>query len=343
MIMSSTPFRMSFFGGGTDYPAWYREHGGSVLAAAIDKYCHISCRYLPPFFEYKSRILYSKVECVNDNAKIEHPAVRAILGYLDVKEGVEIHHDGDLPARTGLGTSSAFAVGMLNTVYALKNRMVPHMQLAKEAIHIEQDILKENVGCQDQVITATGGLSRVDFSPDDNIRTTPIILPPKRLSDFQDHILLYFTGFSRIASEVVKEQLRRMPDNKPEMLRMREMVGEAVNILTGEGSLGEFGRLLDEGWQLKRRLSPKVSSEAIDDIYEAARSAGALGGKLLGAGGGGFMILFARPSEQPRIKEKLHRLLRIPFRFENQGSRITLYEPQAEGAEQNGAQDRSRP
>lgn len=327
MIISSTPFRMSFFGGGTDYPAWYREHGGSVLGTSIDKYCYISCRYLPPFFDYKSRILYSKVEHVVDNGRIEHPAVRAILAHLGVQEGVEIHHDGDLPARTGLGSSSAFAVGMLHTIYALKNRMVAKMRLAQEAIHIEQNLLKENVGCQDQVLTALGGLTRIDFAPDDSIRVSPIILPPWRLEEFQDHLLLYFTGFSRIASLIVQEQLQRIPETKPELLRIGELVDEGVQVLASDDDLAGFGRLLHEGWQLKRRLSAKVSSPAIDEIYEAARSAGALGGKLLGAGGGGFMILFAKPDDQPKIRERLRSLLQIPFRFENMGSHITLYQP----------------
>ena len=333
MIMSATPFRMSFFGGGTDYPAWYREHGGSVLGTSIDKYCYISCRYLPPFFDYKSRILYSKVEHVVDNGSIEHPAVRAILAHLGIQDGVEIHHDGDLPARTGLGSSSAFTVGMLHTIYALKNRMVAKMRLAQEAIHIEQDVLKENVGCQDQVLTALGGFSRIDFAPDENIRVTPVILPPQRLAALQDHLLLYFTGFSRIASLIVKEQLERIPERQPELRRIGELVDEAGHILAGDADLAEFGKLLHEGWQLKCRLSSKVSSPAIDEIYEAARSAGALGGKLLGAGGGGFMILFARSADQPKIRERLRPLLQIPFRFENLGSHITLYQPDRDTAD----------
>lgn len=327
MIISRTPFRMSFFGGGTDYPAWYKEHGGAVVASTIDKYCYITCRYLPPFFDYRSRILYSKVEMVSDNARIEHPAVRAALAHLKISEGMEIHHDGDLPARTGLGSSSSFAVGLLHALHALKNGMVDKMDLAREAIHIEQELLKENVGCQDQVIAAIGGFQKIDFLPSGEIRSNPITIGRERLESLQNHILLYFTGFSRIASTIVKEQLQKMPQRQSELMRMREMVDESIKLLNS-GHISDFGRLLDEGWKLKRSLSSKVSTPAIDDMYEAAKSAGALGGKVLGAGGGGFMIVFAKPEDQPKVKERLKRFLRIPFRFEGEGSHILLYQPE---------------
>ncbi|MBI3551253.1 MAG: kinase [Elusimicrobia bacterium] len=328
MIISRTPFRMSFFGGGTDYPAWYREHGGAVVSTAIDKYCYITCRYLPPFFDYRSRILYSKVETVTENSKIEHPAVRAALEQLKITGGVEIHHDGDLPARTGLGSSSSFAVGLLHALYAMQNKMLDKLELAREAIRIEQDVLKENVGCQDQVIAAVGGFQKIDFLQNGEIRANPVTIGREKLDGLQDHILLYFTGFSRIASTIVKEQLEKMPDRKAELSRMREMVDESLKLLSA-GDLARFGRLLDESWKLKRSLSSKISTPAIDEMYEAAKSAGALGGKLLGAGGGGFMIVFARPEEQPKVKERLKKLLRIPFRFEGEGSHILLYQPEA--------------
>lgn len=327
MIITRTPFRMSYFGGGTDYPAWFHERGGAVLATTIDKYCYITCRYLPPFFEHKSRILYSKVETVPSNDRIEHPAVRGVLAHMGIQDGIEIHHDGDLPARTGLGSSSAFVVGLLNALYALKHDMPTKMDLAKAAIHIEQEVLRENVGCQDQVITAFGGLQRIDFEKSGDIHVTPMVASRERLEELQAHTLLYFTGFSRIASEIVKEQLQRMPDKTSELNRMREMVDESIGILLGKGGLEPFGRLLDESWRLKRGLSSKVSSPAIDEIYEAAKSAGALGGKLMGAGGGGFMMLFAPPQAHARIRERLKKLLRIPFRFDNEGSRIVYYQP----------------
>ena len=330
MIISRTPFRLSFFGGGTDYPGWYREHGGAVLATSIDKYCYITCRYLPPFFEHKTRLAYSQVELVARNADLKHPAARAILEHLKIEDGIEIHHDGDLPARTGLGSSSAFAVGLLNALYALKNRMSTKMQLGKEAIHIEQEVLRENVGCQDQMIVAIGGLQRLDFLPNDDIRSTPVIVDRRRVEELQSHCLLYFTGFTRFASEIVKEQLERMPDKKAELKRMQEMVDESMALLTGrDGDMGRFGRLLDESWGLKRTLSSKVSTPKIDEIYESAKSAGALGGKLLGAGGGGFMLLFVKPQDQPKVRERLKGLLRIPFRFESEGSQIILYQPES--------------
>jgi D-glycero-alpha-D-manno-heptose-7-phosphate kinase len=327
MIISRTPFRISFFGGGTDYPIWYREHGGAVLATTIDKYCYVSCRYLPPFFEHKTRIAYSKVETVKSNEEIEHPAVRGVLGYLKVEEGVEIHHDGDLPARTGLGSSSSFTVGLLNAVSALKATMLTKMQLAREAIKVEQEILRENVGCQDQVLAAHGGFCRIDFLQNDDIRIAPIIISRARLEQFHSHLLFYFTGFSRTASEIAREQIERTKDRKAELTRMLEMVDEATSILTGNGDLEDFGRLLHESWKVKRGLSSKISTPTIDGIYETARTAGAIGGKLLGAGGGGFMLLFARPEDHPRIRKAIRSLLCVPFKFENGGSQIMLYEP----------------
>jgi len=233
MIISKTPYRISFFGGGTDYPAWYRENGGRVLATSIDKYCYITCRYLPPFFEHKYRIVYSKVENVKKVSRIKHSAVRAALEYMGVKEGVEIHHDGDLPARTGLGSSSSFTVGLLYSLYALKGLMPTSMRLANEAIRIERDILKEHVGSQDQILAACGGFKKVSFHGDDDFRLTPVILDRYRLEDLQNHIMLVFTGFTRIASQIAKAQIRNTPRKKAELTAMGEMVDEALSILTG--------------------------------------------------------------------------------------------------------------
>ena len=327
MIISRTPFRVSFFGGGTDYPVWYQECGGAVLATTIDKYCYITCRYLPPFFEHKTRVAYSKIERVKSNGEIEHPAVRGVLEYLKIEHGVEIHHDGDLPARTGLGSRSSFTVGLLDALRALKQTMTTKMDLAKDAIKVEQDILKENVGCQDQVIAAYGGLSRIDFLPNHDIHVTPIILSRERLHDLQSHLLLYFTGFSRYASEIAGEQITVTKERKKELAAMYKMVEEGVSILSRTGDIAEFGSLLRETWLLKRSLTSKISSPVIDEIYEAAEKAGAIGGKLLGAGGGGFMLLFAKPEDHPRIKERLRGLLHVPFSFETMGSQIIFYQP----------------
>jgi D-glycero-alpha-D-manno-heptose-7-phosphate kinase len=329
MIISRTPFRISFFGGGTDYPVWYRQHGGAVLATTIDKYCYISCRYLPPFFEHRTRVAYSQIEIVKSNEDIQHPAVRGTLQYMKIDEGIEIHHDGDLPARTGMGSSSSFTVGLLHALYALKRAMPTKTQLMREAIHIEQQILQESVGCQDQVIAAHGGLCRINFLSNDDIHVTPIILPQQRLTDLQSHLLLYFTGFSRTASRIAKEQIDRTPDRARELSTMFHMVEEGVSILTGNEDLTTFGALLHEGWMLKRRLTSMISTPLIDNIYEVARGAGAIGGKLLGAGGGGFVLLFAKPEAHPHIKEALRGLLHVPCSFETMGSQIILYQPSA--------------
>lgn len=327
MIVTRTPFRISFFGGGTDYPTWFQEHGGVVVATTIDKYCYISCRYLPPFFEHKYRIVYSRIENVTDPAEIQHPSVRAVLRYMDCNDGLEIHHDGDLPARSGLGSSSSFTVGLLNALKALKGSYISNEDLATLAIHIEQNVIKENVGSQDQISAAYGGFNRIEFLRDGRFRVNPVILHKDRLEDLQGSLMLFFTGFSRIASEVAKSKIDNISQRKKELTRMKEMADEAISILQGNGSLDEFGCLLDQGWQYKKSLSDKVSTAEIDQMYAAAREAGALGGKLLGAGGGGFMLFFVRPEDQLRVRKRLCNLIHVPFRFDNSGSRVVLYQP----------------
>jgi len=326
MIISRTPFRVSFFGGGTDYNGWFQDHNGAVLATTIDKYCYISCRYLPPFFEHKSRIIYSIIEAVQSFDEIQHPSVREVLRFLNIREGVEIHHDGDLPARTGLGSSSSFTVGLLYGLYALKGQMVTKERLAKEAIHVEQDMIKENVGCQDQTLAAYGGFNLIEFGGTNHLRVQPLPIPAAKLDLLQDHLMLFFTGFSRHASSIAKSQIENIPQKRAELARMHEMVLEAVEVLNGNDLL-KFGRLLDESWKLKRTLSDKISSPYIDDLYETALKAGALGGKLLGAGGGGFVLIFAEPSKKDQIRAKLKDLLEVPFKFENLGSQIIFYQP----------------
>ncbi len=328
MIITRTPFRISFFGGGTDYPGWYREHGGAVLATTIDKYCYITCRHLPPFFEYKHRIVYSRIENAAHNDAVEHPAVRAVLNWANVAEGLEIHHDGDLPARSGLGSSSAFTVGLAHALYGLRGQMVSQDTLAKDAIHIEQKIIGENVGSQDQVSAAYGGLNRIDFHRDDTFDVSPIILPGHRREELRSHLMLCFTGFSRIADEIAKSKIDNLKKRETELKRMREMVDEAIAILAdGAVSIDEFGKLLDLSWKYKRSLSDRVSTPEIDQIYEEAVRAGAIGGKILGAGGGGFMLLFAKPEKQAAIRERLKNLVHVTFNFDDSGSRVVLYQP----------------
>jgi D-glycero-alpha-D-manno-heptose-7-phosphate kinase len=329
MIITSTPLRISFFGGGTDYSVWYREHGGAVLSTTIDKCCYITTRLLPPFFEYHSRVSYSKVENVNRNTAIEHPSVRACLQFLEIGEGVEVHHVADLPARTGLGTSSAFTVGLLLSLYALKGQMRDKHTLAMDAIRVEQELLQEAVGSQDQVSAAYGGFNRINFHPDGNIEVKRILSSQSRFAELQQHLAIYFTGFSRTASEIAQEQLRMTPHKQRELETMFQLVSEAEAILTSPSrSLDDFGRLLHESWQIKKSLTQRITNASIDEIYEAGISAGALGGKLLGAGGGGFMLFFVPPDRQEELRIRLKKFLRVPFTFSNSGSRVVVYEPE---------------
>ncbi len=332
MIITRTPFRISFFGGGTDYPAWYQEHGGVVLATTIDKYCYISCRYLPPFFEYKHRIVYSRIENVRHLDEIEHPAVRAVLGWAACDEGLEIHHDGDLPARSGLGSSSSFTVGLVHALAALQGKYTSKEELANNAIHIEQQIIRENVGSQDQISAAFGGFNRIEFRRNGTFQVSPIILAKDRLHELQSHLMLCFTGFSRFASEIEKSKIENLKSREVELKRMGEMVDKAIQVLQNTNSpIGEFGKLLHQNWLCKRSLSDKVSTPEIDTIYEHAMSAGAIGGKILGAGGGGFLLLFVRPDLQSQVRERLKHLIHVPFEFEDSGSRVVLYQPNGLG------------
>jgi len=326
MIISRTPFRISFFGGGTDYPIWYKDNKGAVLAVTIDKYCYITARYLPPFFDYNYRVRYTTREETKNISQIKHPSVRECLSFLDFKRGVEIQHNGDLPARIGVGSSSAFTVGLLHALYALQGKMVTKRQLALNAINVEQEQIKENVGSQDQTSAAFGGLNRIDFDSEHTFQVKPITLNSKKVKNFQDHLMLFFTGFARTASEIAGEQIKKIPKKVKELQRIYEMVDEATNILNGNSSdITDFGRLLHETWLIKRNLTNKITTPAIDKIYNNALKAGAIGGKLLGAGGGGCILFFAEPEKQDKIKEKLKNLLHVPFRFENLGSQIIYY------------------
>ena len=328
MIISRTPYRISFFGGGTDYHTWYQEHGGAVLSTTINHYCYLTCRFLPPFFNHKSRIVWTKTEEVMEHEEIQHPAVKAVLQYLDVKRGIEIHHQGGLPARSGLGSSSSFTVGLLNAVYAMRGVMSSKHDLACEAVHIEREVLKEGVGIQDQISAAYGGFNKITIARDGNFEVDPVTIPSERLAELQDHLLLFFTGVSRSSSQIAQEQMKAIPKKTNELNRIREMVDEGLKILEPGGDLADFGKLLHEGWMLKRSISKNVSPDFVDYIYKRAMDAGALGGKLLGAGGGGFMLFFAKPEDHPRIMEALSDLLIVPFEFETGGSKIIFYEEQ---------------
>lgn len=326
MIISKTPYRISFFGGGTDYPTWFEQHGGGVLSTTINKYCYISCRVLPPFFNHKSRIVWKQIEKVFSNDEIEHPTVKAALQHLNIAHGVEIHHDGDLPARSGLGSSSSFAVGLYNALYAMKECMISKYDLAKEAIQTERVFLKEEVGVQDQIATSFGGLNKISINSDHSFVVSPIILPSDRLELLQKSIMLFYTGVSRAASEIAKEKVKAFSEKSKNLHAMKEMVDESLNILSSKCDIAEFGKLLHESWLLKRDISKNISPPFVDEIYERALKAGANGGKLLGAGGGGFIMFFVPPEKQPALLKSLHELLYVPIEFDFSGSQIIFYQ-----------------
>ena len=327
MIITRTPFRISFFGGGTDYPIYYKKNGGAVLAGTINKYCYITLRALPPFFDYKHRIVYSKSEFANEIDEIVHPSVRECLRYLDPREGLEIHHDGDLPARSGLGSSSAFTVGLLYALFAFHGKMVSKLELAEAAIHVEQNMIRENVGSQDQTMAAFGGFRKILFNgpTGQHLQILPLTVKKERIEDLEKNLMLFFTGFARNASEIAGEQIRETPNKKAELSEMMQKVDEASCILTGGGDIDDFGRLLHENWMIKRSLTDKITTPEIDDIYERARQSGAIGGKLLGAGSGGFMVFYVKPECRIKLKQNLG-LLHVPFQFEYGGSQVIFYE-----------------
>lgn len=327
MIISRTPFRISFFGGGTDYPDWYLVNGGAVISTTFDKYSYITCRHLPPFFDHKHRIAYSVVENAKSTADIKHPAVRAVLQEFGFDRGLEIHVDADLPARSGLGSSSSFLVGLLNSLYALRGERRSKSFLAREAIRIEREVMGETVGSQDQTAAAYGGFNVIDFHQDGSITVDPLVLPPSKKTQLNDHLMLFFTGFSRIASEIAKNQVANISSKQSQLEEIRGNVSEAVDILSANRDIREFGELLDVAWASKRALSENVSTFEIDAIYERAKQSGAIGGKILGAGGGGFMLLFVEPSKQELVRKALADLVYVPFKFESSGTQVIYYEP----------------
>jgi D-glycero-alpha-D-manno-heptose-7-phosphate kinase len=326
VIISRTPFRISFFGGGTDYPAWYRKHGGTVLATTINKYCYITCRHLPPFFEHRYCLIYSRMEYCQTIDEILHPAVREVLRFLNFDRGLEIHHDGDLPARSGMGSSSAFTVGLLHALYALKGHMASKKQLAYESIHIEQDLLQETVGSQDQVLAAYGGLNQITFLPNGEVSVTPITISAERMRELNDHLMLFYTGIKRTASNVAESYVNGIEERKRQLRIMKDLVDESISVLNSGHDIRGFGELLNEAWQAKRSLSSSVSNPDVDELFELAMSAGALGGKLTGAGGGGFLLLFVPPEDQERVRARLNKLIHVPIKFEFLGSQVIFFD-----------------
>ena len=326
MIISKTPYRVSFFGGGTDYPTYCKKYGGQVLSTSIDKYCYISLRKLPPFFQHKHRMVYSQIENVMEVKDITHPAIREMM--LDLKlggDGLEIHHDGDLPARAGLGSSSSFCVGLYSALSALQNQYPDHKKLADYAIYLEQNVLNENVGYQDQIAVAFGGFNHITFHQGGGYDVLPVGISPARTKILESNLLLFFTGITRFASPIAEKQIQSNEINRKTLVRMGQMVDVGLEILTdSNANIDDFGALLDEAWQYKKSLTDLISSDEIDDIYSKAKKAGAIGGKILGAGGGGFFLLFAHPGLHTDIKNALNELVHVPFKFETSGSSLIL-------------------
>ncbi|WP_091839275.1 kinase [Prevotella sp. ne3005] len=327
MIITKTPFRMSFFGGGTDIPSFFNEHGGAVISTTFDKYCYVNVRHMPPFHPYVSELVHNRFERVNDIEEIEHPLIRECMRLHDIHE-IRLTYEGDLPARTGLGTSSTFAVGMLNAFCALKGKMMSKRQLAQEAIYVERDVLQEHGGWQDQIAAAYGGFNRIDFK-DGDFSVHPIVVSQERKKKLDENLLLFYTGVQRFSSEIQADTFAKSVEKSKQLLDMLALVDEAERILADKNiSLNEFGKLLDTTWKLKRGTGSKISNGSIDELYNIAIKAGALGGKLLGAGGGGFLLFYCEKDKQENLKKALENLMIVPFCFENDGAQVLYYASQ---------------
>ena len=330
MIITQTPFRMSFFGGGTDMESFFRENGGAVLSTTFDKYCYVNVRHLPRFFDYSTELSYSKTERVTCIEDIQHPAIRNAMKMLDMHE-IRLTYEADLPARSGLGTSSSFAVGMLNAFYALKGKYADKKKLADEAIYLERNLCQEAGGWQDQIAASFGGFNRINFNAD-GYEVLPVIIAPERKKQLNKNLMMFFTGFTRFSSDVQKANsstLETQAEKENRLLEMLSLVDQAENILTNKSvDLDEFGKLLDHTWKLKRQTGSAVSTNNIDELYAKGMAAGALGGKLLGAGGGGFLVFYVQPQYQKAVREAMNDLLYIPFKFEDGGTRVIHYTPE---------------
>ncbi len=328
MIITKTPFRMSFFGGGTDMEDYFKANGGAVLSTTFDKYCYVNVRHLPRFFDYSTELSYSKTERVTDIDDIQHPAIRNAMKMLDMHE-IRLTYEADLPARSGLGTSSSFAVGMLNAFYALKGKYADKKKLADDAIHLERVLCNEAGGWQDQIAASFGGFNRINFDSD-GYEVLPLIISPERKEKLNNNLLMFFTGFTRFSSDVQRaNNVSGTEDKRLKLKKMYDLVNDAEAVLTDKNQdLDDFGRLLDVTWRLKKGTGSAISTGSIDELYEKGLSAGALGGKLLGAGGGGFLVFYVQPEKQSAVREAMKDLMYIPFKFENGGTRVIHYSPE---------------
>ncbi len=327
MIITQTPFRMSFFGGGTDFPEFYKQYGGSVLSATFDKYCYVTVRHLPPFFDYCTELSYAKTERVSDVGQIQHPAIREAMNMLDMHD-IRLSYEADLPARSGLGTSSSFAVGMLLAFHSLKGKYVDKRTLADQAVYLERVLCAESGGVQDQIAASFGGFNRICFDAD-GYTVSPVILSPQRKEELNENLMLFFTGFSRFSADIQTETKKCLKSRKDQLLEMLCLVDDAEKVLTSKADLEQFGKLLDYTWRLKRGIPSHISTDSIDLIYEKALRAGATGGKLLGAGGGGFLLFYVEKDSQKKVREALEDLLYVPFAFENAGTKVVHYTPES--------------
>ena len=333
MIITRTPLRISFFGGGTDLPDFYRKHGGEVLSTTIDKYLYITCRHMPPFWEYKHRLVYgSNTELVSDIKEIVHPSIRETMRFLNIEYGVDMHYNTDIPARSGMGSSSSFTVGLLNALNGLNGRMTSKYELMCNSIHIEQNMIREAVGSQDQAAAAYGGLNHIVFRKEGGIEVQPVTIPEVRSAELNRHLVLVFTGFQRFAQDIEKDKMKSIDDQITNLLEIKSYVGQAIDILNSHTDICQFGQLLNETWQKKKLLSQKVSNSQIDAMYERGIANGAIGGKLLGAGGGGFMLFFVKPENRERLLKSLSEYTSVPFSFENSGSQNIYYVPERDYA-----------
>ena len=327
MIITKTPFRMSFFGGGTDMESFFMENGGAVLSTTFDKYCYVNVRHLPRFFDYSTELSYAKIERVTDVNDIQHPAIREAMKMLDMHE-IRLTYEADLPARSGLGTSSSFAVGMINAFYALKGKYADKKKLADAAIYLERELCKEAGGWQDQIAASYGGFNSINFNSDGYV-VLPLIINPERKRQLKNNLMMFFTGFTRFSSDVQKANASNKADKVNQLKEMLALVDEAEKVLVDKQSdLDEFGRLLDHTWRIKRKTGNTVSTNSIDELYDKGLKAGALGGKLLGAGGGGFLVFYVEPDKQEKVKKAMEDLLYIPFEFEDGGTRVIHYSPE---------------
>ena len=327
MIITKTPFRMSFFGGGTDFPEFYKEHGGAVISTTFDKYCYVNVRHLPRFFDYSTELSYSKTERVTAIEDIQHPAIREAMKYLDMHE-IRLTYEADLPARSGLGTSSSFAVGMLNAFYALKGKYVDKRKLSDDAIYLERVLCNEAGGVQDQIAAAFGGFNRINFNAE-GYTVEPVIISPERKGQLNKNLMLFFTGFSRFSADIQTLTMNAMADKQQQLREMFQLVNEAEKVLTTKCDLNDFGRLLNHTWELKRGITTQISTDSIDGLYQKAKQAGAIGGKLLGAGGGGFLLFYVEEDKRQSVYSALDNLLYVPFEFENAGTRVIHYTPES--------------